>query len=509
MQLSPLAISIGVTVCLIGGIVVYSGDSNDKPIAITEKAMPPSNSVKSIPSESAEDSTKSEDVATLIAKFQSQNAENELLKSKIKNLETKYSNNALLKNSEDSSKFDKYTNDIDDKLENLNKAITDKTNYIETKLAQIQQRNTDKTEDFEYTKNSQPSNNFQILPNPIPSDLVNEEKDDERYDTFESTSYNNWTLPSDAELNVPKSSNEKPTIEFALNKSEVFKRNTGTTFNANIANLNDELTASESNNNVQKEVDKVIRFGTIPQEATLIDAVTMTALLGRIPVKGKLTDPFEFKVLVGSTNLATNGIRIPHLKSMELRGIAKGNYTGQCVEGDIVAGTYTFDDGRIQSFTSESIGTDGASDYETSGQVVANRIGWISTNTGIPCLSGEYISDSESFIALQGGLAAISGIASGYAAAAQEVTGSGDSQNAVVTKPGQFALGTGANKAVESAVGWINDMRSSASAMIYVRPNQKVAINITKAIPIDYHSSARKVSYLNDWSIKSEQTNLD
>lgn len=38
---------------------------------------------------------------------------------------------------------------------------------------------------------------------------------------------------------------------------------------------------------------------TLPQNSTLIGSVAMTALLGRIPLNGSVTDPYPFKVLIG------------------------------------------------------------------------------------------------------------------------------------------------------------------------------------------------------------------
>lgn len=55
----------------------------------------------------------------------------------------------------------------------------------------------------------------------------------------------------------------------------------------------------------------VIPVHTIPDAATLVHNSTMTPLIGRVPVKGQLRDPFRFKLITGATNLATNGHRIP------------------------------------------------------------------------------------------------------------------------------------------------------------------------------------------------------
>lgn len=40
----------------------------------------------------------------------------------------------------------------------------------------------------------------------------------------------------------------------------------------------------------------------------------MTALLGRIPIDGKVTDPYPFKVMIGKDNLTANGIELPDVQ---------------------------------------------------------------------------------------------------------------------------------------------------------------------------------------------------
>lgn len=42
---------------------------------------------------------------------------------------------------------------------------------------------------------------------------------------------------------------------------------------------------------------------TLPEHSTLIGCRAMTAQLGRVPIDGKVTDPYPFKVLIGKDNL--------------------------------------------------------------------------------------------------------------------------------------------------------------------------------------------------------------
>ena len=59
-----------------------------------------------------------------------------------------------------------------------------------------------------------------------------------------------------------------------------------------------------------------VPYYTVPRNATLIGSTGMTALIGRIPVKGRVEDPIPFKLIVGKDNLAANGLTIPHVAGM-------------------------------------------------------------------------------------------------------------------------------------------------------------------------------------------------
>ena len=47
------------------------------------------------------------------------------------------------------------------------------------------------------------------------------------------------------------------------------------------------------------------------ENATLAGATAMTALIGRVPIDGRVTDPMQFKAVIGRDNLAANGFELP------------------------------------------------------------------------------------------------------------------------------------------------------------------------------------------------------
>ena len=91
---------------------------------------------------------------------------------------------------------------------------------------------------------------------------------------------------------------------------------------------------------------------TLPQNSTLIGSVAMTALLGRIPLNGSVTDPYPFKVLIGHDNLTANGIELPDIEGAVISGSATGaqalanNQTTSTVEDGSITTALTGDSGQ-------------------------------------------------------------------------------------------------------------------------------------------------------------------
>ncbi|MFF1009353.1 TIGR03752 family integrating conjugative element protein, partial [Proteus mirabilis] len=70
---------------------------------------------------------------------------------------------------------------------------------------------------------------------------------------------------------------------------------------------------------------------------------------------------------------------------------ATGDWTLSCVRGNITSITFVFTDGTIRTVPKPADRTDGGS-QANSGQKARNNggsRGWISDESGIPCISGE------------------------------------------------------------------------------------------------------------------------
>lgn len=228
---------------------------------------------------------------------------------------------------------------------------------------------------------------------------------------------------------------------------------------------------------------------TIPATTTLLGATALTALVGRIPNRGQLQDPWRFKVLVGSSNLASNGHRIPHLAGMLLAGTARGDLSLSCVSGNIDTATFIFADGTIQT-------TRKVSDPEST----FTGLGWISDEFGNPCIEGELKSNALQYLTQATLINTTRATAEAIANAQTETSnsvGSDETTTAVVGDIDQFVAGYATKESLLTVADWLNDRQLNSFDAIYVPAGQSVAIHIEETIQIDQEPNARKVQNFN------------
>ncbi|WP_313025534.1 TIGR03752 family integrating conjugative element protein [Pseudomonas lopnurensis] len=241
----------------------------------------------------------------------------------------------------------------------------------------------------------------------------------------------------------------------------------------------------------ERDLEEATPAFTIPENSTLMGSVAMTAMIGRVPIQGSVTDPYPFKVLIGADNLIANGIELPDVEAAVVSGTATGDWTLSCVSGSINSLTFIFQDGRVRTVPAPQPVASGQSSNSQR-----SKIGWISDPYGVPCISGERKSNANQFIAsqvLMGGLAAAS-----EAYASRETTTSADSSGsstAVTGNMGSYILGKAGAGGMEETRKWAMDRYGQTFDAIYVPPGQEVAIHISSEIPIDYELNGRKVKY--------------
>jgi integrating conjugative element protein (TIGR03752 family) len=270
------------------------------------------------------------------------------------------------------------------------------------------------------------------------------------------------------------------------------KTNTGQTLNGNKA--------------AEGPVDPVY---TLPENSILIGSRAMTALLGRVPIDGKVTDPYPFKVLIGKDNLTANGIDLPDVQGAVVSGTATGDWTLSCVRGSVTSITFVFSDGTVRTLPRPA----GQADSQGGGQGESNgsasSIGWLSDENGIPCLSGERKSNASTYLPTLFALGASS--AAGDALAqnqnSTQTNGYGGVTSTLTGDAGQAVLGKALSGGMRDTADWVKARYGQTFDAIYVPLGMKVAIHITKQLAIDYEEKGRKVNY--GFSLSQAGTGLD
>lgn len=247
---------------------------------------------------------------------------------------------------------------------------------------------------------------------------------------------------------------------------------------------------------------------TINRNATLIGSTAMTALIGRIPVKGRVQDPLPFKVIVGAENLAANGLTIPGVEGMIASGLAVGDWNLSCATGRITSMTFVFRDGTIRTVSADDQELRGTTTLNTTypggglsdthrESLASNTLGWISDERGVPCISGQLITNAASFLTqrLLVGAVEAAGDAVAKAETTRTVTPLGGSLSTVTGDIGKFVLGETVAGGSRELAEWLKERQLGSFDVVYVDPGKPVALHLDKEIRIDYDPEGRKVSY--------------
>jgi hypothetical protein len=239
---------------------------------------------------------------------------------------------------------------------------------------------------------------------------------------------------------------------------------------------------------------ELIPYYTIPANGTSVSDKLMTALVGRIPIKGIVTDPYPFKIVISDDNLAANGLRIPHLLQMIVSGYCEGDLNLLSVRGWITSLTFVFEDGTISSTSSNN--------NDIGNFTKENSLGYLSDQYGNPFIRGKLITNAPAFVAGNVALGAAVGAAGAYGQS--QTTNSsylGGSNTAVTGSPKKFIAGQALSNAASGGQQWWHDREEQSFDAIYVSPadnkgvDVQIAVNFAKEIHIDYDPTGRKLNY--------------
>jgi hypothetical protein len=265
--------------------------------------------------------------------------------------------------------------------------------------------------------------------------------------------------------------------------------------------LNTHTNENASQSPLDHKKPDVVPYYTIPANGTSVKDKLMTALVGRIPVKGVVTDPYPFKIVISDDNLAANGLRIPHLLQMIVSGYCEGDLNLVSVRGWVTSLTFVFDDGTISSTTSN--------DNDIGNYTKSNSLGYLSDKYGNPFIRGKLITNAPTY--LSGSVAIDAGVGAANAYAQSQTTNGtsifGNTTSTVTGSPEKYAAGQALSSAANGVQQWWRDREEQSFDAIYVAPAEEkgsfveIAVNFAKEIHIDYDPKGRKLNYENHKNI--------
>lgn len=233
--------------------------------------------------------------------------------------------------------------------------------------------------------------------------------------------------------------------------------------------------------------DADIPYYTIPENGTMSGAVAMTAIVGRIPIDGKVTDPMQFKAIIGRENLAANGWEMPgDLEGIVVSGVAVGDMTLSCSEGKIKSLTFVFRDGTIRTVS------------QRKGGGAGTDLGYISDQYGNPCIPGKFITNAPTYLTQIVGIKAFSAAAEAYAKAQTTttlggITSGGASSTTVTGDTDKYVLGKAASDGASEITQWLLSRMKNSFDAIVTPAGGSVVIHIDQQIAIDKETRGRKI----------------
>lgn len=304
-----------------------------------------------------------------------------------------------------------------------------------------------------------------------------------------------WIEPLDA-TPAPRSANSSSPASFTLPGNPIERGQ-------------QQLRAVAKGERELRDADEATRpVYTLPENATLLGSVAMTALIGRVPVDGAVNDPYPFKVLVGADNLTANGIELPEVAGAVLGGTATGDWTLSCVRGQIESITFVFQDGTIRSVPPpQAVTSRNQNAADGNSQRLRGGLGYLSDPHGIPCIGGERRSNAQQYLGTQSLLTAAG--ASVAALFDGEEASSGLFSNAngtlgISSSAGNSALHNILSGGVGDLRNWVNQLYGEAFAAVYVAPGAQVAVHLDREITLDYAPAGRRVRHAHAASPESD-----
>ncbi|MFA0056724.1 TIGR03752 family integrating conjugative element protein, partial [Vibrio echinoideorum] len=225
----------------------------------------------------------------------------------------------------------------------------------------------------------------------------------------------------------------------------------------------------------------------------LSDAASMTALMGRVPMDGQVTDPYPFSMIVGADNLMANGVMLPEIQGAIVTGTVTGDWSLSCVRGVVETLSLILEDGRMVNYPGQESAAE--SDFDGSA-IKTNDLGFLADPNGNPCLSGERITNAPQYLTTKGLLDAATAAANAVAVSQQTISIDGNTTTSSLTgNAAKNATAEAAAASSQTVSDFIQARMGMSFDIIYVPPGVKAAIHLRQPITLSLPETPSRVRY--------------
>lgn len=246
-------------------------------------------------------------------------------------------------------------------------------------------------------------------------------------------------------------------------------------------------------------------FYTIPAGSDFSKVTLLSALIGEVPVEGKLMQPlFPFSALISRGDLMTaNGMQLPdEIIGMKVSGysIGVGSFLDNisCARAYVTSALFVFEDGHFVTVGKEQM--------KSSAELINNdSIGYLTTQYGNPCIKGQYISNAPQVLTSMMAAGGIQGAGSALSKWQMSYQAEGGTSIATPTgNLGHFAAGGALGEGSQKVSDWLEKRIQGSFDMVFVPASIKVnkgfipnqlSLHINQTINIDKELNGRVLDY--------------
>jgi integrating conjugative element protein (TIGR03752 family) len=250
---------------------------------------------------------------------------------------------------------------------------------------------------------------------------------------------------------------------------------------------------------------KSIPYYTIPAGSDLGHTTLLSALIGEVPVEGKLMQPlFPFSAVINRGDLmAANGIPLPpNISGMKVNGYAIGvgsildNIS--CARAYVTSALFVFDDGHFVTVGKEQMNG-------TAEMINNESLGYLTTSFGNPCIKGQYFTNAPRVLTAMIAADGVKGFGNALSQWQMKYTANAEGATSTPTgSMGNYALGGALSQGSVKAADWLEKRIQGSFDMVFVpasvafksgyRPNQ-FSFHLTRTINLDKKAKGRVLDY--------------